>query len=168
MVPTTFVPYFTAIATATAALIGLLFVAVSLRDESIFGKDARPGGEALAVSAFTGLVNSFAVAVLAMIPDANVGYAAVVLAVLSLAGAVRLNQRLHAAKNLLVYVTTLAAYGTQLGYGIYLILSPHDGNAVRNVCYILFATMVVALARAWNLLRGKYTTDEPATGLPLV
>jgi hypothetical protein len=62
-----------------------------VRDESIFGKDAGRGGEALAVMAFTGLVNSFAVSLLAMIPGANVGVSAMVLAVLSLVGSVRLN-----------------------------------------------------------------------------
>jgi hypothetical protein len=47
MVPGAFDAYLGAAATASAALIGLLFVAVSVRDDSIFGPKATPGGEAL-------------------------------------------------------------------------------------------------------------------------
>jgi hypothetical protein len=54
MVPGAYDAYFGAAATASAALIGLLFVAVSVRDDSIFGPKATPGGEALAIIAFTG------------------------------------------------------------------------------------------------------------------
>lgn len=56
MVPGVYGAYFAAMATAAAALIGLLFVAVSVRDDTIFGPHAMPGGEALAITAFTGLV----------------------------------------------------------------------------------------------------------------
>ncbi len=60
--------YLGAVATAAAALIGLLFVAVSVRDDTIFGPNAIPGGEALAITAFIGLVNSFVVSLLGLIP----------------------------------------------------------------------------------------------------
>jgi hypothetical protein len=76
MVPSAYDAYFTAAATAGAALIGLLFVAVSVRDETIFGPEAIPGGEALAITAFTCLVNSFVVSLLALIPRTNIGIAA--------------------------------------------------------------------------------------------
>ncbi len=43
MVPSTYDAYFGAVATAAAALIGLLFVASSIRDETLFGNSsARP------------------------------------------------------------------------------------------------------------------------------
>ena len=54
MVPGVYDAYLAAMATAAAALIGLLFVAVSVRDYTIFGPNAMPGGEALAITAFTG------------------------------------------------------------------------------------------------------------------
>jgi hypothetical protein len=50
MVPSAYTAYFTALATAGAALIGLLFLAVTVRDDSIFGKSGRPGGEALGLA----------------------------------------------------------------------------------------------------------------------
>jgi hypothetical protein len=44
MVPGAYDAYLGAAATASAALVGLLFVAVSVRDDSIFGAKATPGG----------------------------------------------------------------------------------------------------------------------------
>src|SRR5262249_36770230 len=73
MVPGAYDTYFAAMATAAAALIGLLFVAVSVRDDTIFGPKAMPGGEALAITAFTGLVSSFVVSLLGLIPKVNIG-----------------------------------------------------------------------------------------------
>ena len=84
MVPGVYDAYFAAMATAAAALIGLLFVAVSVRDDTIFGPNAMPGGEALAITAFTGLVNSFVVSLLGLIPKINIGEPAVIMAVISI------------------------------------------------------------------------------------
>src|SRR5580692_8162883 len=91
MVPGAYDAYLAAMATAAAALIGLLFVAVSVRDDTIFGPKAVPGGEALAITAFTGLVNSLLIALLALIPQDNLGYGAVILAVVSIWSIVQLH-----------------------------------------------------------------------------
>jgi hypothetical protein len=69
VVPDDFVVYFATAATAAGALIGLLFVAASLRPETVLGKDAPPAARAIAGSAFTALVNSFFVSLIACIPD---------------------------------------------------------------------------------------------------
>jgi len=50
MVPGGSDAYLAAMATAGAALIGLLFMAVSVRDDAIFGPNAMPGGEVLVIS----------------------------------------------------------------------------------------------------------------------
>jgi hypothetical protein len=93
MVPGAYDAYLAAMATAAAALIGLLFVAVSVRDDTIFGPNAMPGGEALAITAFIGLVNSFVVSLLGLIPKANIGEPAVIMAVISIVAIVRLQRR---------------------------------------------------------------------------
>lgn len=62
MVPSEFLGFFAAAGTAAGALIGLLFVAVTLRPESVLGDKADPAARAVAGSAFTALVASFAVA----------------------------------------------------------------------------------------------------------
>jgi hypothetical protein len=85
VVPGEYDAYLTATATAAAALIGLLFVAVSVRDDTIFGPKAMPGGEALAIATFVGLANSFVVSLLGLIPKVNIGETAIVMAVVSVA-----------------------------------------------------------------------------------
>jgi hypothetical protein len=156
MVPGVYDAYLGAAATASAALIGLLFVAVSVRDESIFGPKATPGGEALAISAFTGLVNAFVVSLLGLIPKVNIGEPAVVAAVIGVVATVRLQRRLHASGNLIILAVTLLAYAAQFGYGVLLILRPHDSDLVIDLSFIVFFTLLVSLRRAWSLLKGKH------------
>jgi hypothetical protein len=63
---------FSASVGASAALIGLLFVAISLGPEKIFGALADPGQRADAVGAFTALANIFFVSLTGLIPHVSV------------------------------------------------------------------------------------------------
>jgi hypothetical protein len=162
MVPGMYDVYLGTVATAAAALIGLLFVAVSVRDDTIFGPDAVPGGEALAITAFIGLVNSFVVSLLGLIPKTNIGEPAVVMAVLSVVWTVRLYRRLHAGRNAVVLGVTLVAYAAQMGCGVLLISRPHDSGQVINLCFLIFATLIVSLQRAWSLLKGRHLAGPGA------
>jgi heme/copper-type cytochrome/quinol oxidase subunit 4 len=164
MVPSAYFTFFAAIATGAATLIGLLFVAVSIRDQTIFGPKAIPGGEALAVSAFSGLVNSLVLSLLAIIPQDNIGVGAIILAVITTVSIVRLHARLHWARNTLVLGLAIVAYAIQLTFGILLVVKPNDSSAVNNLCYVVFATLIFSLQRAWSLLKGKHLAN--ATGDP--
>jgi len=53
VVPASFYGYFTAAGAAAGVLIGLLFVAVSLRPDTIFGEQASPAGRAQARRAWS-------------------------------------------------------------------------------------------------------------------
>src|SRR5262252_604478 len=131
MVPGVYDTYLAAMATAAAALIGLLFVAVSVRDDTIFGPKAMPGGEALAITAFTGLVSSFVVSLLGLIPKVNIGEPAVVMAVIGIVAMVRLQRRLHTGRNLIVLAITLLAYAAQFGLGVLLLVDPHSEQLIN-------------------------------------
>jgi hypothetical protein len=155
MVPGAYDAYLAAMATASAALIGLLFVAVSVRDDTIFGPKAMPGGEALAVTAFIGLVSSFVVSVIGLIPKINIGEPAVIMAVISIVAIVRLQRRLHIGRNLIVLTITLLAYAAQFGLGVLLLVDPHSEQLI-NLSVIVFVTVIVSLQRAWSLLKGKH------------
>ena len=165
MVPGVYDAYFAAMATAAAALIGLLFVAVSVRDDTIFGPNAVPGGEALAITAFTGLVNSFVVSLLGLIPKVNIGEPAVIMAVIGIVAIVRLQRRLHTGRNLLVLAITLLAYAAQLGFGVLLLVDPHDSGQLINLSFIVFVTLIVSLQRAWSLLKGKHLASAGGTAV---
>jgi hypothetical protein len=166
MVPGAFDAYLAAMATAAAALIGLLFVAVSVRDDTIFGPHAMPGGEALAITAFTGLVNSLVVSLLGLIPRINIGEAAVIMAVVGIIAIARLHRRLHTGRNLIVLVITVLAYLAQLGLGVLLLVDPQDSNQLINLSIVVFVTLIVSLQRAWSLLKGKHLAGARGTAVP--
>src|SRR5574337_842774 len=108
MVPDRFLTFFAASLTADGALIGLLFVAIAIEPKDIFG--ASPERELAANGAFTSLVNAFLISMLALVPGVTFGWAAIIVAGLSLVSTI-----LHSLDGLypLIYVL-VAIYGVAL------------------------------------------------------
>jgi hypothetical protein len=162
VVPDSFIAYFTGAATAAAALIGLLFVAVSLRPESVFGAGAQARAQAVAGSAFTALVNSFFVSMVALVPSANLGYPAVGMALFGLYSTYRLHHGLGKGESAVRQLAlALAAYLTQLVAGVFLIADPGRQSLVYTIAYVVVAAFVAALGRAWSLMQGRDTAPAP-------
>jgi len=157
VIPDDFTGYFAASATAAGALIGLLFVAASLRPETVLGRGAPPAARAVAGSAFTALINSFFVSLIALIPNTSLGYTATIMALISLYSTWRLHHELarHEAA-LLQIVLALLAFLTQLGVGVALAIHPHDASLVYAMAYVLIGSFAVALRRAWSLMQGRH------------
>ena len=166
MVPAEFTGYFTAAAAAAGVLIGLLFVAVSLRPDSVFSEDAPPAGRAIAGSAFTGLVDSFFVSLVALIPNASLGEVAIVMAVISLLSTIQLHRRVARQElHIVMLVLALGIYLFQLIVGILLLFDPADRSRVYTAAYLVIAAFGVALSRAWKLMQGKHLRPaQPAGG----
>jgi hypothetical protein len=165
MIPAAYTGYFAASAAAAGVLIGLLFVAVSLRPEQVFGDKAVAATQAISGSAFTALVNSFFVALMALIPQGSLGIVTAIMAVLSIYSTARLHIGLTRHDTARVQlVLALFAYTTQLVVGVALIFHPHSGNLVSYVAYLLIASFAVALRRAWTVLQGRYLSEEKAAG----
>ncbi len=160
MVPDALVGYFAAATAAAGALIGLLFVAISLRPAEIFGAASQPATRRLAESSFTALVNAFFVSLIAIIPGTNLGYAAAILAVFSLYSTFARRIRSPGASDIAVLIFSMALYLGQLGIGIALIIVPANTDLVYKLAYLAVAAFAVALARAWTLITGQ---DKAAT-----
>ena len=159
MVPSDLVGYFTAAATAAAGLLGLLFVAVSLRPESIFGSQAEDRSRRTANSAFTALVNAFFLSLWALLPSINLGWVALVLGVTCAAATVKL--RLHTLGGrpaLGLMAVSVALYCAQAVMGALVIAHPHASRDIRVLAYLTLVSFSVALFRAWTLL----ATPAPA------
>ena len=164
MVPDSFTGYFTAAAAAASALIGLLFVAVSLRPDDIFADITPGGGKALASSSFTGLVNGFFLSMAALIPGKNLGVSSAVLAVFCISQTLRLHRRLGTARSsVLTSVASVAIFIVQLAAGIGLTTHPHNVTFVKILAWVTITSFMVALFRAWALLRGTSTRHEGKT-----
>jgi hypothetical protein len=160
MVPASFYGYFTAAAAAAGVLIGLLFVAVSLRPETIFGDEASAAGRAQAGSAFTCLVNCFFVSLVALIPQAGIGVAAVVVSLTSILATVRLHREVARQElQLTMLVLSMATYLYQFVIGLYVIVTSGTGQ-ISNLAYLQIALFAVALRRAWSLVQGKHLSRE--------
>ncbi len=80
MVPRSYIEFMITSAGAAGAMIGLLFVAISLRTDIVFGEKSSAKVKTLAGSSFTGLVNAFSLALLAIVPSTNIGVGMVMLA----------------------------------------------------------------------------------------
>ncbi|MGH3255861.1 MAG: hypothetical protein ACRDOU_10830 [Streptosporangiaceae bacterium] len=167
MVPGDFIGYFAAAGTAAGTLIGLLFVAVSLRPESVLGATAPPAARAVAGSAFIALVNSFFVSLVAVIPNTSLGYVAAIMAVASLWSTLRLHRALTGSRSALRQLLLAAAtYCGQLGVGVALIIRPDTRELVSVVGYLLVSSFAVGLTRAWSLMQGQYAgakQEQPPT-----
>jgi hypothetical protein len=162
MLPSDYTNYFTAAATAAGTLIGLLFVAISLRPETVFGEDATIGGRALASSAFTALVNAFFVSLVALMPNQNVGIGAAVMGTLSLVTTLRLRKRFDRGSH--YGITTLVSaltYLSEAGIGIALLANGKSLTLFSTLTYILIGGFGVALARAWALIKGEHVPAQP-------
>jgi len=159
-VPAGFYGYFTASAAAAGVLIGLLFVAVSLRPETIFGADAPAAGRAQAGSAFTGLVNCFFVSMVALIPQAGIGVAAIVVSLTSMLATARLHREVARQElQLMMLVLSMATYLYELAIGIQIAVTSGTGQ-ISNLAYLQIALFAVALRRAWSLVQGKHLSRE--------
>ena len=161
MVPSGLVGYFAAATAAAGALIGLLFVAISLKPDDIFGESAQANTRRLAKSSFTALVNAFFVSLIAIIPGTDLGYVAAIMAVLSLYSTFALRVRLTDASNLGVLVFAALIYLGQLGMGIALIVVRSDTDLVYKLAYLTVAAFAIALARAWALMTGPSSAKPP-------
>lgn len=160
MVPGDFSNYFLASTSAGAALVGLLFVAISVAPGRFFGHDALPERQVVAASAFSALVNAFFVSLTALIPGMNVGGVALVMGGFALFGTVQQMRKLWDSHNGVLYlvrrvslpVSSLVIYGFEITNGISLIQHGMRVEPLYSLAVLLLVIYGVGLTRAWQLL----------------
>jgi hypothetical protein len=158
VIPQDFLAFFAASVTADGALIGLLFVAISIEPQHTFGNDAELEHQLAANNAFSGLFNAFLVSMLALIPRLHIGWGIIVIALLSLANASvhtfdKLRRGQPAFGRSLTYtIGGLAIYCLEIVYSIQLIQRPGDTGAVYGLIFVLVTQYGFALVRSWTLL----------------
>lgn len=163
MVPPSVHNLFVASAGVAGALIGLLFVAISVSSERLAREDAgaqlhriRGAG---ALSAFT---NALTVSLFALIPGHKIGPAAVVTAVLGLGfiaashlSLIRLRhmhwRTLREGLFLLILAVTFVV---QLAEGAEVIARPGSAGAVNTIAIVVVVCFLIGIARAWELIGG--------------
>jgi hypothetical protein len=155
--------FFLGSAGVAGALIGLLFVAVSVAPESPAATDTSEIRSIRASAALTAFTNALTVALFGLIPGASdVGLAAAILAAIGLlfvagalfevitawhTGRVRLRELVFLVGLVVVFVIQLVAG---------LALHGHPGNTgdLRTICDLVIVCFLIGIARAWELVGG--------------
>jgi carbon starvation protein CstA len=145
---------------AAAALIGLLFVAVSIAPEKIFGSTASAAQRGDAERAFTALGNVFFVSIVALIPRAPLQSIAVV-AVLGMvqivATALQMKRRFPGEiswRN--IGLISLAIYAFEF---VSALQAQAGTRQPETIVYIVIGLYAYALGTSWKLLGAR----EPET-----
>ena len=159
MVPASYATYFLGSTGASAALIGLLFVAIAVAPERIFGRQGTVERRARATSAFTALLDAFFVSLVALIPKTNLGYTAFVMGVIGLLNTLSVSRHFweervpwHSARPVILLAGSLVVYVWELWFAVSLLGQPRGANAIEGLAYLLLGAYALGVARAWELL----------------
>jgi hypothetical protein len=168
MSPAAFQPYFLASASAGGALIGLLFIAISIAPEHTFGKDAAFERKLIASSAFTALVNAFFISLGALLPDttfAALGGVSIAMGAIGLLNTLYLGWdivdrrgEMSLRRSMLLVMASLAIYGGECGAGVTLVRPGHTSDPAFVVAELLLAVYGIGIMRAWQLLGGEHSS----------
>jgi len=163
VVPDAFNTFFAAGAGVAGALIGLLFVAVSVAPELPEG-ESRIEMDIRAGVAFSVLTDALVVSLFALIPGTRMGQVAVVVAAAGLATCLGLGIVLarspgerHRLRQARMLVTQSAVFVLQLLVGLRLDSRPHDVSNIRSLAVLTVVFFVVGIGRAWQLIGARET-----------
>src|SRR5215469_7396118 len=160
VVPPEFANFFIASASAGAALVGLLFVAVSIAPDQMVTHRAPMERQAVAGSAFTALINAFFISLVALIPHLNIGLVIVPFSCLCLLTSLiqawpllRLHKGwLSLLRRAFLILLSFFLYGSELVNGLQLNNDPSQVGIVYVLLVCLLGAFALGLTRAWELL----------------
>lgn len=162
MVPVSFHDFFGGCASVAGALIGLLFVAISVSPEKLTGESAHAEHQIRAAAAFSALVSTLVIALVALLPGASLGEAGIIVASAGLAttvGLCLLLLREHREKirrtDVSMLVVLLALYGLQLANALQLDGSPRNVSDVSQQGVLLIGFFIFGIARSWQLVGAR-------------
>jgi hypothetical protein len=160
--PDQFHDFFVASAGVAGALVGLLFVAVSVTLERFEEKGETQMHRLRAAAALTAFSNALTVSLFALIPDVHLGWAAASVAVIgslfviaSLLSLVRLVVRTPSDLTSGLFLVGLQlVFVFQLLSGISLIGHPEHDGPYETLCILVVVCFVVGISRSWELIGG--------------
>jgi hypothetical protein len=151
---------FAATAGAGAALTGLLFVAMSVGRDRALVRGPVVIRQIRASAALLAFTNTLAIALFGLVPGTNVGYPAVIVAIIGIvftAAAIRSIVGSHAspaqvrAQTGLILLLLLICC-TELVAGIVVLGNPASSTSVQAIGYAVVAAMLFGIGRAWEFI----------------
>lgn len=165
MVPAEFYTFFATSAGAGAALIGLLFVAISIAPETIIKDEASLERRVIANNTFTAMLNAFFISFGALIPGVNLGDIAFIFGVIGFSNSIAMDWLLFKdaftwqnirwrtlAGRVLNTLIGLGLYGYECFTAIELIRSPTVSGYIEVTAATLLGIYAWGIVRAWELL----------------
>jgi hypothetical protein len=148
---------------AAGALIGLLFVAISVSGDRLEQQTIDAQLHRIRASAsFTGFNNALAVSLFSLIPGHKIGPTALVVAAFGLyfvvASLVSLLRRGHLewkeARDAAFILGLTVVFLVQLYEGINVWMHPGDSGSVDTIAVLVVICFLIGIARAWELIKG--------------
>ena len=162
VVPASYDDFFSACATVAGALIGLLFVAISISPAKLSGPTAENDHQLKAAMAFSALVNTMVIALVALLPGASLSLTVIIVAAAGLSSTAGLiilllrDTRLRVrVDQLILPAVLLVLYGLQLADGVELGGSPRNSGQLGSLGGLCIGFFGFAIARAWALVGAR-------------
>jgi hypothetical protein len=163
MVPAGIRDFFEASASVSGALIGLLFVAISVSAERLAREEAGAQVYRIrAVAALTAFTNALAVSLFSLIPGEKIGWTSVVVAVTgfsfviaALMSLARLRQLRSATIRDAAFLLGLAVlFVIQFTEGLGVVAEPGNSGDVNTIAILVVCCSFIGIARSWELIGG--------------
>jgi hypothetical protein len=159
MVPPEYANFLIASTGASAALLGLLFVSISIAPERIFGSASQAGHRSLALTSFTALANAFFVSLGGLIPHVIFGPFVIVAGVIALSQSLSLllnakdwRDEGRLLRGVTLFIAGLSIYGGEIALGLQLMSQKDTTGLLTVLLELLLAVFAIGLVRAWELL----------------
>jgi hypothetical protein len=159
MTPQSLHDLFVASASTSGALIGLLFVAVSIAHDRLSAKDVGLIHRIRASAALTAFTNALTVSLFALLPDGSLGVASIIVGLLGLAFIV--GSLLSVVRELrmsrfrdLTFLIFLAAVCAQQVVGGLLFEHTHHLGDAEWLAILVVICFLIGIQRAWELIGG--------------
>lgn len=162
VVPVSFHDFFGGCASVAGALIGLLFVALSVSPEKLTGEGARAEHQVRAAAAFSALVNTLVIALVALLPGTSLGDWGIGMSSAGLGTTAALiivlyreHQQPISLGDVRLLALLLALYGLQLANALQLDDSPRSVSAISDQGVLAIGFFLFGIARSWRLVGAR-------------
>jgi hypothetical protein len=160
--PPSFDTFFAASAGVAGALIGLVFVAISVAHERLTGEHANQAGRVRASAAVTSFSNALTIALFGMVPGVGLRWPGFVVGVLGLLFVTASLLSLRRAResqavpprDILFLGGLVATFGVQVYFALRLISNARDVGAARGIAVLIIVCFLIGIARSWELVGG--------------
>jgi hypothetical protein len=164
---------FAATAGSAAALTGLLFVAMSVARERVLVRGPRVIRQIRASAALLAFSSTLAVALFGLVPGTNIGYPAIVVAVIGIlftAAAIRSIAASRSGPALVrqqigLILLLLAICFTELVAGVVVLGNPASTTAVQVIGYAVVTSVLLGIGRAWEFIGERDTGILASLGI---